>query len=159
DKGGCAICHQVNGRGSRVGPDLSSIGRWTAAALRETILNPNQREGRERNVVIVKTRDGRDIRGVRRTGATFWLQWTDTSENFHLLVKPDLAGVRYEEKSLMPEDYGQRLRPEEIDNTVAYLKTLRVRDLAKAAAAPITGGLDYDRIRHASREPQNWLTY
>jgi len=26
-KGGCAACHQVNGRGSRVGPDLSSIGR------------------------------------------------------------------------------------------------------------------------------------
>jgi alcohol dehydrogenase (cytochrome c) len=158
-KGGCAVCHQVNGRGSRVGPDLSSIGRWTAAALRETILNPNQREGRERNVVIVKTRNGREIRGVRRNEDTFSLQLMDTSQNFHLLVKRDLASVRYEEKSLMPEDYGQRLRPEEIDNTVAYLKTLRVRDLTKAAAAPITGGLDYDRIRHASREPQNWLTY
>src|SRR5215831_15039474 len=31
-KGGCAACHQVNGRGSHVGPELSSIGRWTAQA-------------------------------------------------------------------------------------------------------------------------------
>ena len=142
-----------------LGPDLSSIGRWTAQALRETILNPNQREGRERNVVIVKTRDGREIRGLRRNEDSFSLQLIDTAEKFHLLDKKDLAGVRYEEKSLMPDDYGRRLSPAEVDNTVAYLKTLRVRDLAKAAAVPITGGLDYDRIRHASREPQNWFTY
>src|SRR5262252_8875816 len=100
-KGGCTACHQVNGRGSRVGPELSSIGRWTVQALRETILNPNQREGRERNVVIAKTRDGREIRGLRRNEDTFSLQLIDTSEKFHLLDKRDLAGVQYEEKSLM----------------------------------------------------------
>src|SRR5207249_12232014 len=76
-KGGCAACHQVNGRGSRLSPDLSSIGRWTAQSLRETILNPNQREGRERNVVVVKTRDGREIRGLRRNEDTFSLQLMD----------------------------------------------------------------------------------
>lgn len=158
-KGGCTACHQVNGRGSHVGPELSSIGRWTAQALRETILNPNQREGRERNVVIVKTRDGQEIRGVRRNEDSFSLQLFDTAEKFHLLDKTNLASVRYEEKSLMPDDYGRRLSPAEIDNTVAYLKTLRVRDLTKAAAAPIAGGLEYERLRYASREPQNWLTY
>jgi len=39
------------------------------------------------------------------------------------------------------------------------LKTLKIRDLAKVAGQPVTGGLDYDRIRNAQREPQNWLTY
>jgi len=158
-KAGCVVCHQVNGRGSRVGPDLSSIGRWTAVALREIILNPNQREARERNVVIARTRDGREIRGLRRNEDTFSLQLIDTSEEFHLLDKKNLASVRYEEKSLMPDDFSKRFSPAEVDNTVAYLKTLRIRDLAKAAAMPISGGLDYQRIRNASREPQNWLTY
>src|SRR5207244_7175274 len=61
-KGGSTAWQQINGRGSRLGPDLSSIARWRAQTLRETILNPNQREGRERNLVVAKTRDGREIR-------------------------------------------------------------------------------------------------
>jgi PQQ-dependent dehydrogenase (methanol/ethanol family) len=158
-KGACTGCHQVNGRGSRLAPDLSSIGRWRAQTLRETILNPNQREGRERNVVVAKTRDGREIRGLRRNEDTFSLQMMDAAGEFHLLEKKSLAEVRYEEKSLMPDDYGRRLSAPEMDNLVAYLKTLRVRDLQKTAAAPITGGLDYERIRNSSREPHNWPTY
>ncbi len=158
-KGGCTVCHQVNGRGSRLGPDLSSIGRWTAQSLRETILDPNRREGRERNVVTVKTRDGREVRGLRRNEDTFSLQLMDTAEKFHLFEKKNLADIRYEEKSLMPDDYGRRLSSAEIDDLLAYLKTLRVRDLAKVAAQPITGGLDYERIRNSQREPHNWLTY
>ena len=158
-KGGCAACHQVNGRGSRLAPDLSSIGRWTAQSLRETILNPNQREGRERSVVVVKTQDGREIRGLRRNEDTFSLQLMDPAEQFHLLEKKNLAEVRYEEKSLMPDDYSRRLSAAEIENVVAYLKTLRVRDLARVAAEPIKGGLDYERIRNSDREPHNWLTY
>jgi len=158
-KGGCTACHQVNGRGSRLAPDLSSIGRSTAQSLRETILNPNQREGRERNVVVVKTRDGREIRGLRRNEDTFSLQLMDPAEKFHLLEKKTLADVRYEERSMMPDDYGRRLSAAEIDNVIASLKRLRVRDLARVAAEPITGGLDYERIRNSDREPHNWLTY
>lgn len=158
-KGACTGCHQVNGRGSRLGPELSSIGRWTAQSLREIIIDPNRREGRERNVVIVKTPDGREVRGLRRNEDTFSLQLMDGAEQFHLFEKKDLTSVRYEEKSLMPDDYARRLSTAEIDNLVAYLKTLRSRDLAKVAAHPVTGGLDYERIRNSHREPHNWLTY
>src|SRR5205814_10390257 len=155
-KGACTACHQVNGRGSRLGPDLSTIGRWPAQTIRDTILNPNRREGRERAVVVVQTRDGREIRGLRRNEDTFSLQMMDSAEQFHLLDKKMLASVRYEEKSMMPDDYGRRLSAAEIENLVAFLKTLRVRNLAAVAAEPITGGLEYGRIRNSHREPHNW---
>jgi PQQ-dependent dehydrogenase (methanol/ethanol family) len=158
-KGSCSTCHQVNGRGGRLGPDLSAIGRWSAASLREIIANPNQREGREPNVVTVKTKQGREIRGLRKNEDTFSLQLMDTAEQFQLLEKKNLAEIRYEDKSLMPDDYSRRLSAAEMQDLVAYLKTLRARDLAKVAAVPLSGGLAYERIRNSEREPQNWLTY
>jgi mono/diheme cytochrome c family protein len=40
-KAGCATCHQVNGRGAVVGPDLSTIARAPVDAIRQKILNPS----------------------------------------------------------------------------------------------------------------------
>jgi cbb3-type cytochrome c oxidase subunit III len=47
-KGGCASCHEVNGRGSDVGPDLSAAGTNSASYLRSVILNPNTPQLRKR---------------------------------------------------------------------------------------------------------------
>ena len=62
-------------------------------------------------------------------------------------------------RSLMPGDYATRLSAGEISNLVAYLRTLNARDLTKTSAAPLTGGLTFDRIRDSHAEPHNWLTY
>src|SRR5262245_4434502 len=39
-RAGCASCHQVNGRGGIVGPDLSTVARASADAIRRKLLNP-----------------------------------------------------------------------------------------------------------------------
>jgi mono/diheme cytochrome c family protein len=67
-KGGCASCHEVNGRGADVGPDLSAAGTNSASYLRSVILNPNDPGLRRRryigpSVVSVKTKSGQQIRG------------------------------------------------------------------------------------------------
>lgn len=160
EKGACHLCHQVNGRGGRVGPELSTIGQWTVQALRDAILNPNEQEGRRPSVVSVKTKDGRHIRGMRRNEDSFSVQLMDVADQFHLLDKKELAELRYEDKSLMPDDYGKQLSSQELQDLLVYLKTLKTRDLGKVASeAAIGGGLEYERIRHSQKEPQNWLTY
>ncbi len=159
-KGACLVCHEVNGQGGRVGPELSGAGRWAAQSLREVVLDPNKVEGRTPDVVVAKTREGREIRGVRRNEDTFSVQLMDTAGEHHLLEKKNLVEVRYENKSLMPDDYGKRLTPGEIDNLIAYLKTLKGRDIARAASAPRPGGgLSWERIKNSHLEPHNWLTY
>src|SRR5919107_1632323 len=40
-RAGCASCHEVNGRGGVVGPDLSNAGRLTAPVLRQKIAEPD----------------------------------------------------------------------------------------------------------------------
>ncbi len=162
-KAGCSNCHQVNARGGIVGPDLSAAGKSTAEALRQKITDPNAVSGgrgpRRPGVVVVKTTDGREIRGSRKTEDTYHLQMVDLSGKLLLLDKARIADQRYEFKSLMPEDYSKRLTPAEIQNVVAYLKTLKARDLAKTVQAEIPGGLPYDRLKNSKAEPQNWLTY
>jgi alcohol dehydrogenase (cytochrome c) len=167
-KAGCAGCHEVNGRGGVVGPDLSAAGRNSAEALQRKIVAPQEsaasaparRRGPQRpQFLIAKTRDGREIRGVRRNEDTFSVQMVDASGQLHLFDKSKLAELRVEHGSLMPGDYGSRLSPAELQNVVAYLKSLNGRDLTKTSEAPLSGGLTYERLRNADAEPHNWLMY
>src|SRR3954468_12180550 len=75
----CASCHEVNGRGGVVGPDLSNAARLSAAALKQKIVDPNGAAAAPATgrggapamaTVVAKTREGREIRGVRRNEDT-----------------------------------------------------------------------------------------
>jgi alcohol dehydrogenase (cytochrome c) len=59
----------------------------------------------------------------------------------------------------MPSDFGTRLSKDDIENLVAYLGTLKGRDLTKTASADIPGGVTYERLRNSHVEPHNWMHY
>ncbi len=164
-RAGCAACHEVNGRGGITGPDLSAAGQRTAAMLRQKIVDPNRpltpAGGGGRGVpppstVIVKTRDGRELRGVRRNEDTFSLQMMDVSGRLHLLDKTEVTSETVETRSLMPADYATRLSPSDITNLVAYLREQHGRDLAKTSVQPIGEGVTFDRLKNTKAEPGNW---
>jgi PQQ-dependent dehydrogenase (methanol/ethanol family) len=161
-KAGCASCHEVNGRGAFVGPDLSTAGRLPAEALRKKIVDPNAPLAAGRGaalpqVIVVKTRDGTEIRGVRRNEDTFTVQIVDAAGASHAFDKVTLASYRVENASLMPGDASTRLAPSELNQLLAFLGTLRERTV------PVTivpdGGVTVDRLEKAGAEPQNWLMY
>jgi PQQ-dependent dehydrogenase (methanol/ethanol family) len=169
---GCANCHQVNGRGGIVGPDLSAAGRMSAAALRQKILDPaaplaaSAAAGRGRGgagarpqVLVARTRDGREVRGVRRNEDTFSVQMVDASGTLHVFDKLQLASFIVENTSLMPGDFRTRLNRGEIDDLLAYLARLRDRDPAATRETSITGGVTFDRLLAADAAPQNWYMY
>ena len=159
-KAACSACHQVNGKGGIVAPDLSSSRKSSAESLRLKIVDPNAGVRRGPAAVVVKTSDGREIRGIRRAEDTYSLQIVEPSGNLLLLDKTQITDQRYEFKSLMPGDYSQRLTAPEIQNVVAYLKTLNGRNFAKTIQSEkLPGGLTYDRLKNSAAEPQNWLTY
>jgi alcohol dehydrogenase (cytochrome c) len=170
-KTGCANCHEVNGRGGILGPELSAAGTQTEEALRNKIVNPNavantgvrvrRRDRKGPSAVTVKTLDGKSMRGIQRNEDTYSLVLVDTAGGTHLIDKKKIASVQPEFESLMPADFAKRLSGTEMTNLVAYLKSLTGRDLAKAALAdiPAAGGLSFDRLRNAAAEPQNWLSY
>ena len=158
-RAGCSACHEVNGRGGIVGPDLSAAAGSSAVYLRNAILKPNSARSPGSIAVLVKTRDGNQIRGIRRAEDSYTLIMTDLNGDLHKFEKRDLLEEQVLPSSLMPANYSQTLSQDEIHNLIAYLKSLKARDLSKTIQAELPAGLSYERLRNAKAEPQNWLTY
>lgn len=124
-KGGCLKCHIAGDAGSRLGPDLSDAGlRLSAAQLRSSIVQPNERVATRYWYAQATGRDGRRYYGMRLNEDTHSVQMLDSEERLISLVKSELADYQILKKSVMPS-YEGRLTGAELDDLIAYLATLR----------------------------------
>ena len=123
---GCAGCHVVAGEGRSLGPELTAIGaRRSAAYLREAIVDPGATVPEEFVIVRAKSINGHEVRGMRVNEDSFTIQIRDLNNHFHSFRKTDLAALELEAgKSAMPA-FGTKLAPNDLDNLVAYLASLR----------------------------------
>jgi cytochrome c oxidase cbb3-type subunit III len=142
----CSSCHIVNGRGGRLGPELSTVGSARSRAyLIESIrdagrqLTPIRAFGDtialKYDTVTAVTSDGRRIVGVPMNEDTFTVQLMDTSERIHSFEKSSLTSFKHEDRSLMPSYDTSRLKDTDLDDVVAFLQSLRA-----ASAAPKKDG-------------------
>lgn len=136
-QGTCSQCHMVNGRGGRLGPDLSRIGaRRSPASLVENIRAPGKEVLQGYESVAVFTKDGSRITGVRRNEDTFSIQLMDQNETIHRFLKSDLREVRRVASSMMPEFREAVLSAPQLQHLIAYLDSLRGRPQASAGRQP-----------------------
>jgi putative heme-binding domain-containing protein len=125
EKGNCTRCHRVNGKGSRVGPDLSDIGAIRAPeALERSLIDPTASMLPLNRFVRAVTRDGKVITGRRLNEDTYTVQLIDSAERLLSLTKADLREYTVVKTSPMPS-YKDKLSPEELDDVVAYLRSLK----------------------------------
>jgi len=132
----CSSCHIVNGRGGRLGPELTTVGSarsriYIVESLRDPAkrLTENTLGGwpttMKYDTVTAVTADGTNIVGVPLNEDTFTVQVMDTSERVHSLEKRSLRSFKHEDRSLMPVYGENRLNATDLDDLVAYLQTLR----------------------------------
>jgi putative heme-binding domain-containing protein len=125
EKGTCMNCHRVNGRGSRVGPDLSDIGAIRDPdALEQSLIDPTKSMLPINRFVRAVTRDGKAITGRRLNEDTYTVQLIDANERLVSLVKAELREYTVLKTSAMPS-YKDKLTAGELDDVVAYLRTLK----------------------------------
>ena len=134
---GCASCHIVNGQGGSLGPELTSIGRLRGVEyLRQGIVDPGAALPRgtlpipargfsEFLPVVVVTREGREVRGMRINEDTFTIQLRDAANKLYSFRKSELEHIEKQPgKSLMPS-VGNRLTGSDLNDLLAYLSSLR----------------------------------
>ena len=125
EKGNCQSCHMVAGTGGRRGPDLSRIGeRRTPDELEMDLVAPDQEVDPRWWTVRATRPDGSVVEGLRLGEDTFTLRLLDDDERLWSLAKRELRDYQADKTSTMPSAT-ETLSPEEIDDLVAYLFSLR----------------------------------
>ena len=128
----CSTCHMVEGKGGRVGPDLTSVGgSRTVESLVESVRKPSQRLAwglrptkefaQQYETVTVVTPDGEEIKGVALNEDSFSLQFMDTAEKIHLFEKDKLLAITKSRKSLMSSYDTGTLSGRDLNDIIAYL--------------------------------------
>jgi PQQ-dependent dehydrogenase (methanol/ethanol family) len=156
-KGKCASCHMVSGKGSAVGPDLSSIGRdMSVEEIRTSLLEPSVRIAPGYEAVTVHLRNGQTIRGFARSQSSFEVAMQDSEGQFHLLQESEISSLTRDEQSAMPRIEAS---PEELQNLIAYLSGLNGVKPGTAAmtARSESPGVSFSEILNP--KPGDWLTY
>jgi putative heme-binding domain-containing protein len=124
-KGGCLTCHRVHGTGSKVGPDLSDIGRLRRAAeLERSLIDPNAEIYPPNRSVRVVTADGATVTGRLLNHDTFTVQLIDSGEKLRSYTLASLRELSFVQQSPMPS-YKGKLSQDELRDLVKYLVTLR----------------------------------
>jgi putative heme-binding domain-containing protein len=123
-KGECMDCHRVDGRGSRVGPDLSRIGRLRRAAdIEQSLLDPAAEVQPNNRFYRVVTADGAEVEGRLLNHDTYTVQLLDLDEQLRSFAKADLREQGFDETP-MPS-YRKKLNAQQIADLTSYLVSLR----------------------------------
>jgi putative heme-binding domain-containing protein len=121
----CQQCHSVGGQGGQVGPVLNGAGALGVEALLRNLLTPNAAMEPGYRVFRVELRDGDVLDGIR----------VSEDKDAIVLRRPNMADTRIAQKdvrkagftksSMMPEGLLEALKPQDVSDLFAYLKTLK----------------------------------
>jgi putative heme-binding domain-containing protein len=123
-KGQCLTCHRINGKGSRVGPDLSEIGTFRRAGeLQQALVEPDAEIAPNNRFFRVVPNNGAPFTGRLLNRDTFSMQFMDSSEHLISLQKSEIREYSLLHSS-MPS-YKDSLSSQELADVVSYLISLK----------------------------------
>jgi putative heme-binding domain-containing protein len=121
----CLTCHRIGETGSRVGPDLSTIGALRSPEqLRQAIVTPDADVPPEDRYARIVTKDGATVTGRLLNQDTFTIQIMSDKEELKSFARTSLREYTILDKGLMPA-YEGKLTPQQIDDVVNYLASLK----------------------------------
>ncbi len=120
----CSSCHMHQGRGQRVGPDLSTLGGTTdRRRVLESILHPSREIGPMYTPWKVLTTDGQTVVGIKLNGGGVGqsLRYLRSDSSTIDVPLEQVESQELSDVSIMPAGLAQLLTVDEMRDLLAYL--------------------------------------
>lgn len=121
----CLVCHTLEGKGGKVGPELTGIGARPRADNLIQILDPNRSVEGTYKQWTAKTDDD-VISGRLFSESKTSIEIMDSAGVLHPLQRDQIKSLKSSDKGVMPEGFEQ-LPPDDLLNVVEYLATSKVK--------------------------------
>ncbi len=125
----CGKCHIVNGRGKKVGPELTGIGAiQTPKYFLESILAPSAKIVKGYETMYVITTDGIPYNGLIKseTDQELVLLKEESGEIEEVVIpKSDVAEMKKQDVSIMPGNIGELLSVKDFYGIISFLQSLK----------------------------------
>ena len=122
----CSLCHQLEDNGTPIGPNLAAVAKSESAEeLRRHILEPNAAIAEGFEQTVITTSEGERIAGVTKERTDELIRIYDAASipsPLRTFYRDEIRSVETQERSSMPDDYGDFYLPEEVAAIIAYLR-------------------------------------
>jgi putative membrane-bound dehydrogenase-like protein len=117
----CAVCHQWDGQGHAVGPDLGESRNKNWSALLESILDPNRAVDQRYAVYTAITVDGRSVQGLVAAENDTSVTLKAQEAKLTTLPRSEIEEFGSTGRSLMPEGIERDLSPQDFADVFALV--------------------------------------
>jgi len=122
----CSPCHSIgNDGGGMIGPQLNSVGKWGVNALAEKILDPNRNISESFRTYTIRLKDGKVMTGLFRREEGAATVYADATGREFTVVNKEVAERTASKYTLMPDQFGEMIPPEDFTALMTYLLTVQ----------------------------------
>jgi putative heme-binding domain-containing protein len=121
----CAGCHQIEGKGSVVGPQLDGIGGRGLERIIEDILDPNRNVDVAFRTTTIRKIDGQIVSGLFRREEGVQLVFADKEGKEFTLAKDDIDEQQKTNLSLMPANVPEIVPEADFQDLIGFLLSKR----------------------------------
>ena len=117
----CAACHQKDGVGQQIGPQLDGIGARGTERVIEDVLDPNRNVDVAFRYQNVKLKDGQTLALLQRRVVGEAIVFADLTGKELTVPKSDITAQTATQRSLMPDNFGTAISPQQLSDLLAFL--------------------------------------
>ncbi|WP_240907255.1 PVC-type heme-binding CxxCH protein [Paludisphaera rhizosphaerae] len=117
----CGVCHQVEGKGAKVGPQLDGVGGRGLERLLEDVLDPNRNVDQMFRTTVLALKDGRVVSGMLLREEGKVLVIADSQGKETRVPADEVEERKIVQLSPMPGDLAQQIPEAEFYNLISYL--------------------------------------
>jgi putative heme-binding domain-containing protein len=117
----CAVCHQIEGKGGLIGPQLDGVASRGVERIIEDVLDPNRNVDGAFRYSTITLDDDRVISGLQRREEGEVIVFADSTGKEISVPRKQIKERIQSESSLMPDNFGEILGAEDFNNLLAFL--------------------------------------